>query len=358
MVPSCFDSLIPGYRLLGSCYTCCLLTVIYFADKQTPPTRAPIPHFSALIPIERARVAPLVVFSLLVDIVNMGGFLGFCYRQLTIKPKPLPTNVSLEGKTALITGANSGLGLEAARELVARKLSHLIIAVRDVSKGEAAKKDILESTKAACEIEVWPLDYDFYDSIIEFQKRIDGLERLDYALLNAGVKMMQYSSSPLGHETNVQVNHLGTSAVSLAVLPTLKKTAKQFNSPARLTIVSSEGHFWIPFKERTAENILKRMDDKETFGTQMQRYYTTKLLNILWAQELANRIPAETVIINTLNPGFCYSGLHRHETSGIIKIFLWMLAWTSVQGGSCLTDALVQHEDSHGKYLSEQRVTP
>jgi retinol dehydrogenase-12 len=214
----------------------------------------------------------------------MGGFLGFCYRQLTIKPKGLPTTISLEGKTALITGANSGLGLEAARELVAHKLSRLIIAVRDVSKGEAAKKSILESTKSTCEIEVWPLDYEFYDSIIEFQKRIERLDRLDYALLNAGVKMMHYSTSPLGHETNVQINHLGTSAVSLVVLPTLEKTAEKLSSPVRLTIVSSEGHFWIPFKERTADNILKRMNVQETFGTQMQRYYTTKLLNVLWTR--------------------------------------------------------------------------
>ena len=43
----------------------------------------------------------------------------FCYRQLTYKPKPLPTDVSFVGKTALITGANSGLGLEAAHELAA-----------------------------------------------------------------------------------------------------------------------------------------------------------------------------------------------------------------------------------------------
>ncbi|KAL5381603.1 hypothetical protein DPSP01_007051 [Paraphaeosphaeria sporulosa] len=288
----------------------------------------------------------------------MGGFLGFCYRQLTFKPKSLPTTISLEGKTALITGANSGLGLEAARELVAHKLSRLIIAVRDVSKGEAAKKSILESTKSTCEIEVWPLDYDFYDSIIEFQKRIEGLDRLDYALLNAGVKMMHYSTSPLGHETNVQINHLGTSAVSLVVLPTLKRTAQKLNSPVRLTIVSSEGHFWIPFKERTADNILKRMNDQETFGTQMQRYYTTKLLNVLWTRELSSKVPAGTIIINTVNPGFCYSGLHRHESSGIIKIFLWMFGWSSAEGGYCLTNALIQQENSHGKYLSEQRQTP
>jgi retinol dehydrogenase-12 len=286
----------------------------------------------------------------------MGGFLGFCYRQLTFKPKPLPPAISLDGKTALITGANIGLGLEAARELAAHNISRLILTVRDVEKGEAAKTSILEQSPKS-KVEIWSLDHDSYESIVAFQQRISTLDRLDYALLNAGLKKMEYSTSQIGHETNVQINHIGTSAVSFAVLRALRRTAQQLNSPTRLTIVSSEGHFWIPFKERNAENILERMDDKTTFGNQMQRYYTSKLLNVLWTRGLASKISAEEVIINTVNPGFCYSGLHRHESTGIIKIFLWAFGWTSVQGGHCLVDALIQHHESHGLYLSDQKET-
>lgn len=292
----------------------------------------------------------------------MGGFLGFVWRQWTIKPKPLPSTLSLAGKTALITGANSGLGLEAARELVSHRPSRLIIAVRDVLKGESAKKYILSSPElssasAACNIEIWPLDHDSYEGIADFGARVKDLDRLDYALLNAGVKAMKYEKSVSGHETNVQINHIGTSAVSLAVLPTLRLTAEKFGSPTRLIIVSSEGHFWTRFKEHRSEAILKRMDEPETFGMQQQRYYTTKLLNVLWTRELADRVSKDEVVINTVNPGFCYSGLHRHST-GVINIFLWLFAWTQQQGGRCLADALVQHPESHGKYLSEQKVTP
>jgi retinol dehydrogenase-12 len=98
------------------------------------------------------------------------------------------------------------------------------------------------------------------------------------------------------------------------------------------------------------------MDEKETFGTAMQRYYTSKLLNVLWTKELAARIDSKEVLINTVNPGFCYSGLHRHESTGIIKIFLWLFGWSNEQGGHCLVDALLEHEDSHGEYVSLQRV--
>ena len=288
----------------------------------------------------------------------MGGFLGFLYRQTVFHPQPIPANISLEGSTALITGANIGLAFEAAFELASHRLSRLIIAVRDISKGENAKATILK-TPPECNIEVWQIDYDSYESIIAFSKRAASLDRLDYVLLSAGVKHMRYETSHAGHETNVQINHLATSLLSLLLLPPLQRTATIVNKPSRLTIVSSEGHFWIPFKERTASNILERMDAKETFGPNMQRYYTTKLLNVLWTRELASRLQTKDVIINTLNPGFCHSGLHRHitESTAIFKIFLGLFGWTTKQGGYCLSDALIEHEDSHGQYISEQKIT-
>ena len=291
----------------------------------------------------------------------MGGLLSFCYHQLFFKPRPLSPSTILSGKTALITGANSGLGLEAARELASHELSHLMITARDVSKGEAAKDTILKSSPN-CNVDVWPLDYDSYDSIAEFGQRVKGLERLDYALLNAGVKALTYEKSSAGHELNVQINHIGTSAVSLLLLPVLRKMARETKQPSRMTIVSSEGHFWVPFDERRAPNILKELDDKTDFGRiANQRYYTTKLLNVLWTRELASRVerlgPGE-VIVNTVNPGFCSSGFHRHESSVMNRLFLSAFAWTSAQGGHCLTDALVLHEESHGEYLSGQRKTP
>lgn len=292
----------------------------------------------------------------------MGGILGFVWNQLTYKPKPLPPQTSLEGQTVLITGGNVGLGFEAAKDLASHKPSRLILAVRDTDKGEVAKKEILKG-RPGVGLEIWKLDYDSYDSILAFGARVQSLSRLDYALLNAGVKNYKYDTSKQGHEASVQVNHIGTSLVSLQVLPALQRTAKATGKPSRLTIVSSEGHFWIPFKERTAPHILKRMDEKDSFGRQMNRYYTTKLLNVLWTRELAEKVNPSQVIINTVNPGFCYSGLHRNEKTGIIKIFLWAFGWTTQKGGHCLTDALVGHGDSdkfpiHGQYLSEQRVVP
>ncbi len=287
----------------------------------------------------------------------MGGFFEFIWNQLASKPKPVAATTTLEGKTILITGANIGLGFETARELSTHNPTRLILGGRDAEKGEAARQLILK-TSPDIEIDVWTLDYNSYSSLIAFAKRVaSSVDRLDYVLLSAGVKMMEFQVSEGGHEMNVQINHLGTSLLSLLLLPTLQRTAHLTGKPSRLTIVTSEGHFWISFAERTAPNILARMDEKNTFGTAMQRYYTTKLLNVLWTRELAAKIARKEVVINSVNPGFCYSGLHRHEKSGIIKIFLWLFGWTTKQGGHCLADALVEHDDSHGQYLSLQTVT-
>jgi hypothetical protein len=75
-------------------------------------------------------------------------------------------------------------------------------------------------------------------------------------------------------------------------------------------------------------------------------------------RELSGRIDGKQVTINAVNPGFCYSDLHRHVKTGVIKIVLWLFGWTTQQGGHCLVDALVEHDDSHGMYLSEQKTTP
>lgn len=136
----------------------------------------------------------------------MGGQLGFLYRQLTFKPKPIPHSIRLEGKTAIITGANVGLGLEAAKELAAHGLTRLIIAARDVSKGENGKRAILEHSPN-CDVLVWELDYESFDSIKAFGERARTLDRLDIVILSAGVKYLEYIKSKTGHEAHVQVGN-------------------------------------------------------------------------------------------------------------------------------------------------------
>ncbi|KAE8151806.1 dehydrogenase [Aspergillus avenaceus] len=285
----------------------------------------------------------------------MGGFLGFLYRQLAFTPKPLPSSVNLDGQTALITGGNVGLGLEAAKQLASRGLSRLVLGVRTVSKGEAAKEEI-QRQSPTCEVVVWPLDQESFESIKAFGERVQTLDRLDVVILSAGVKFLEFTQSKTGHEAHVQVNHLGTSLLSLLLLPILQNTSKIHRStPARLTIVTSEVHFWTKFPEKDAPNTLTRMDEPDSFGDGMDRYNTSKLLNILWLRELSQKAGPD-VIINGVNPGLCASSLHRSDTTPGVNQFNKIFAWSAVQGGHNLVDAAVLHETDQGAYVSEQAV--
>jgi retinol dehydrogenase-12 len=237
-------------------------------------------------------------------------------------------------------------------------VSRIILGVRDISKGNAAKDNLAKSSPN-CDFQVWELHQDSYDSITAFAEKAKSLDRLDIVLLNAALKQLKWTTSPFGHEENVQVNHIGTALLSLLLLPLLKSTSQQTGKPGRLTFTTSEVHFWTAFKEKTAPNILERMDQKDSFGDGMERYNTSKLLVVFWFRELASKVDAKEVIINAPNPGFVASQFHRHDSSAGFKVFTKLLAWTPAQGAYFLTDAAVTKQaESHGAYIQEQKITP
>lgn len=282
------------------------------------------------------------------------GFLSFCYRQLWDKPSPPPADLNLTGRTALVTGANVGLGLETARRLIQYKISHIILAVRDPQKGEDAKRD-LQAGHHDCNIEVWTLDQNYFTSIEALIKRAENLDRLDYVVLNAGLMQKTFVKSPAGHELQLQVNYLSTALLCLRLLPLLKLSAKTTGQTAHLTLVTSELHMWTSFKQRTAKNVFEKLDDESSFNS--DNYNVTKLLQVLWAQELASKTAAEEVIINTVNPGLCWSSLHRDVDNAGFRAFKHLIAWTSTEGADCIVNAVsVQDSKSHGGYLSEQKI--
>ena len=121
------------------------------------------------------------------------GFLPkFFYKQFFVTP-PMPST-DCTGKTIIVTGANVGLGLEAARHYVRLNAEKVILACRSMEKGEAAKQDIEATTKRNGVVEVWSLDLSSYDSVKAFAERAKSLKRLDSIVENAGISTMKYSS--------------------------------------------------------------------------------------------------------------------------------------------------------------------
>jgi NAD(P)-dependent dehydrogenase (short-subunit alcohol dehydrogenase family) len=194
------------------------------------------------------------------------GLRRFIYSQLFITP-PYPTQ-SFSSQTIIVTGANTGLGLEAARHFYRLDCTRLILAVRSLAKGEAAKENIVASVRGrndAGVIEVWKLDLSSTSSTLAFAEKAKGLERLDVLLENAGIANREWGTSE-GVEMMVQVNVLNTFLLALELLPKLQDTGRKFEgSKPHLTIVSSEAHRLTSFKEVNAGDIYERLNDEGAF---------------------------------------------------------------------------------------------
>jgi retinol dehydrogenase 12 len=292
------------------------------------------------------------------------GVPSFIFRQLFVHPPQIPPSISLKDQTILITGSNTGIGLEAARQCVKLGANILILAVRNPSKGEAAKADILKSNpESKTQVEVWNVDQESFESVIAFGKRVQELQRLDVAILNAALFKFEWSTSPsTGIESSLQVNHLSTALLTLFLLPVLQKTSRDLKRPTRLTTTSSEVALWTPFKEKKAENILDHLNDQQfSHPDHLDRYSVTKLLNMFWTRELVSRLPGDEVVMNLVNPGSVDTGLHRdgHQTSNgkFMQRFDRILGRTPEEGGRLVMDgAVVKGNDTQGKYLSEAKV--
>ena len=115
----------------------------------------------------------------------MAETLSFLYNQLLAKP-PFPQS-DHSGQTIIVTGANVGIGLEAARHFTRLNARKVILAVRNTDKGEKAKQSIEETTQRSGVVEVWQLDLTSYESVKQFAARAQGLERIDVLVENAGI---------------------------------------------------------------------------------------------------------------------------------------------------------------------------
>lgn len=156
---------------------------------------------------------------------------------------PYPTK-SFDGQTVIVTGSNTGLGLETARHIARLGASKLILAVRSIAKGEDAAQSIHESVGRKGICEVWQVDMGNFDSVKEFTKRVSSLDRLDAVVENAGIQNFSYIEME-GTESTIAVNVVGTFLLALGVLPTLRKSGKKHGNIPRLVIVSSDVHFWV-----------------------------------------------------------------------------------------------------------------
>ncbi|KAG8158090.1 hypothetical protein KVR01_011851 [Diaporthe batatas] len=285
-------------------------------------------------------------------------FIGFLYRQFLCRPKPI--NADLSGQTAIITGANVGLGFETGRQLLGLGLSRLILAVRSQAKGDAAAVTLREEHPSAT-IEVWLLDMSSYASIHAFAKRCvgDELPRLDIAILNAGVQNAQFTRNEhTGYDNTFQVNYLSTALLSILLLPVLSERRAP-GKPARLSVIGSDTQYWASL-DPAGGAILPRLAAPAKFDAHVQ-YPTTKFLLVGFVAKLAESVNPDEVIVNTVNPGLTASTDIGRETQVSLpfKIFVKTVGRRLEWGADTYVDgAVVKGPESHGSFVSDWTIKP
>jgi NAD(P)-dependent dehydrogenase (short-subunit alcohol dehydrogenase family) len=292
--------------------------------------------------------------------------LGILYKQLLVHPKPLPTKVSLRGQTAVITGSNSGIGLEASRQLLQLGLSRLIMAVRSQASGDTAAEK-LRTEFPSVDIQVWLLDMAEYDSIDAFDKQCRGLDRIDYIILNAAMQSSTFKRhNKTGHELVFQVDYISTVLLCMLLASVLKDknhTGATIKPPV-LTIVGSDTMYLSKFP--AAKPVFTRMDDPTGYA-RMKQYMDSKLLLMVFIRQLAQQISPDDVIINVCNPGMVTgTGLGRNGNPNpgfaekrVVPLFVKALGRKVQSGASVYIHALLgEGKRGHGSFISDWTIKP
>ena len=207
----------------------------------------------------------------------------------------------LTGKVVVVTGANSGIGLETAREL-ARGGAHTILACRSTERGQRAIGD-LRAEMPDAQVELMKLDLGSLSSIRDFALEFaDSHTRLDVLINNAGIMAVPYSQTEDGFESQMGINHLGHFALTGRLLERLLATPG-----ARVVTVSSVGH-------RGATMDFENLLFEKGGYTPFRPYWRSKLANLLFTYEIQRRLRSAGVHLSALaaHPGFSSTNIGGH----------------------------------------------
>ncbi|WP_338449860.1 oxidoreductase [Niallia oryzisoli] len=250
--------------------------------------------------------------------------------------------VRLTGKTAIITGANSGIGLEAAKDLALRG-ARVIMAVRNEAKGAAAREIILQEQPQA-NVEIRRIDLADLASIRTFAEKIKSeLNSLDLLINNAGVMMPPHSKTKDGFELQFGSNHLGHFALTGQLLPLLKNTPG-----SRVVTISSLAH-------KGAKILFDNLDGSKGYK-KFQFYGQSKLANLMFAKELDKRLKENRLEAISLacHPGISSTNLFKFgkkDAPNFLKSFAGRLLQPASMGALPTIYAATSPSLKGGEYI-------
>jgi len=235
------------------------------------------------------------------------------FVSLTELPFTLPSQA---GRTVLVTGATSGIGLHASRHM-ASSGARLILGCRNIALAEEIAGKIREESGNAA-VEAWELDLSSFASARAFAARIETEAiDLDVLLHNAGISAIAgpRKLTEDGNELAVQTNHFSPFLLTHLLIPSLTRAAEK-SGDARVVYVTG----LIEGAKVELENL-----NSETDYVGGRRYVDTKMMNILIGYELGKRLKVPGLRCHVLAPGFFTTGLARDAEEGV-KVWLKKLS--------------------------------
>ncbi|XP_062313929.1 retinol dehydrogenase 12 [Osmerus eperlanus] len=218
-------------------------------------------------------------------------------RRGSWDPRACP--VQLKGKTAIVTGANTGIGKFIALDF-ARRGARVILACRNEARGTVARDDIRKLSGNG-NVHLRLVDTSCLDSVRMFAEGVLQEEKdLHILVNNAGVSGLPKAITKDGLEASFATNHVGPFLLTNLLLDIMKRSA-----PARIVNVASVNHWRgkVDFSHFHGDNLTYFMDSV---------YNHTKLHNVLWTNELARRLQGSGVAANSLHPGVIMTEVMRH----------------------------------------------
>ncbi len=213
------------------------------------------------------------------------------------------------GRTAVVTGGTSGIGLETIRALVAAGCAHVVLCARNVAAGQAVADEINRGAKADV-VKVALLDLADLASVKRAAEAIkDEHSGIDFLVLNAGVMMCPLMRTKQGLEMQFGTNHVGHFLFTKLLLDRVVAAGTE-SQPSRVVSLSSIAH--------TLGRI--RLDDlnyENRWYESSTAYGQSKLANLLFARQLARRLARDgqgaRVKVYSVHPGSIVTGLQRHS---------------------------------------------
>jgi len=206
----------------------------------------------------------------------------------------------LDGKTVVITGANTGIGLETSVDLASRG-ARVVMACRSLQRSQVALEQVKTRAKSN-NVVLMKLDLGSMDSIDEFAEEFRRQEkRLDILVNNAGIMAVPKSKTADGFESQIGINHLGHFLLTNLLLDMIEESGPG----ARIVTVSSLAH-----RRGMHFNVSDLMMEEKKYD-KMEQYANSKLANILFTKELAVQLKDSGVTTYAVHPGLVQTDLFR-----------------------------------------------